>query len=125
MISTRAINDVTQSLHNDVAVPVAQPVDLPPPVIHPADSGTPLRMPVNPIHKVQTRLRVCIGNLDISVGELMTAKAGQVFQLDRAVDQPVDLLLEGEVVARGELVAVDDQFGIRITELPVDLRSPL
>jgi len=35
----------------------------------------------------------------------------------------VDLLLEGSVVARGELVAVGDHFGIRVIELPLDLRS--
>jgi flagellar motor switch protein FliN/FliY len=41
------------------------------------------------------------------------------------VDQPVDVLLEGQVVARGVLVAVDDHFGIRITELPLSLDLPI
>lgn len=116
---------VFQTFQDDQAVPIAQSVEIPPPESDPSDAGAPLSPSVNPIHRVQTRLRVCVGNLDISVGELLGAKTGQVFQLDRAVDQPVDLVLEGSVVARGELVAVDDRFGIRITELPIDLAGTL
>lgn len=117
---------VFQNFQDDQAVPpLAQSIEIPAPESHPSNAGMPLRSSVNPIHRVQTRLRVCVGNLDISVGELLGAKTGQVFQLDRAVDQPVDLVLEGSVVARGELVAVDDHFGIRITELPVDLAGTL
>lgn len=117
--------EVLQVLQDDQAVPLAQSIEIPPPESHPRDAGVPLSPSVNPIHRVQTRLRVCVGNLDISVGELLGAKVGQVFQLDRNVDQPVDLVLEGSVVARGELVAVDDRFGIRITELPIDLAGAL
>ncbi len=49
------------------------------------------------------------------------AKEHQVLRLDRGVDQPVDLTIEGKVVARGQLVAVDGHFAVRITELPVAL----
>ncbi len=42
--------------------------------------------------------------------------------LDQAINQPVDLLLEGRVVMRGDLVAVEGQFGVRITEVAVPLR---
>ena len=38
--------------------------------------------------------------------------------LDRALDQPLDVLLDGHVVARGTLVAVGDHFGLRLTETP-------
>jgi flagellar motor switch protein FliN/FliY len=59
-----------------------------------------------------------VGTVEMTVGELLGAKEHQVLRLDAAVDQPVDVLLEGQVVARGVLVAVDDRFGVRITELP-------
>ncbi len=77
---------------------------------------------LNPLHGVKARLQVCVGEATLTVGELLAARENQVISLDRHVDHPVDLMLEGKVIARGELVAVDDQFGIRITELPVALK---
>lgn len=77
----------------------------------------------NPLHDIKARLRVCVGELELRVGDLLGAKAGQVLVLDRAIDHPVDLLLEGRVVMRGELVAVEGQFGVRITEIAVPLAA--
>jgi flagellar motor switch protein FliN/FliY len=79
----------------------------------------------NPLRHVRVRLTVAVGAAELTVGELLATKAQQVLRLDRAVDQPVDVLLEGQVVARGVLVAVDDHFGIRITELPLSLDLPI
>ena len=76
----------------------------------------------NPLHRVKARLQVSVGEINLSVGELLGARQHQVMVLDRGVDQPVDLLLEGRVVARGQLVAVDDRFALRITELPYALQ---
>jgi flagellar motor switch protein FliN/FliY len=75
----------------------------------------------NPLHQVKTTLTVRVGTAEISVGELLAAKEQQVLRLDSTVDQPVDILLEGQVIARGSLVAVGDHFGVRITELPKPL----
>jgi flagellar motor switch protein FliN/FliY len=76
----------------------------------------------NPLHAVRTRLNVCVGDAELTVGELMSAKEHQVLVLDRGLEDPVDLVLEGKVVARGQLVAVDGHFALRITELPVALK---
>ena len=65
---------------------------------------------------------MCIGDIHLTVGELMSAREHQVLVLDRLLSQPVDVMLEGQVVARGELVAVDDQFAVRVTELPLPLK---
>lgn len=78
---------------------------------------------VNPLHQVKTTLRVCVGSAAITVGELLGAKEHQVLVLDRSVLQPVDLVLEGHVVARGQLVAVGNQFAVRITELSHPLNT--
>ncbi len=77
----------------------------------------------NPLHAVRTRLQVCVGETEMTVGELLGASEHQVLVLDRTVDQPVDLMLEGKVVARGQLVALDGSFALRITELPHPLRT--
>lgn len=94
------------------------------------DKGPPQGTPpvlteaaVNPLHLIKAKLEVRVGEISLSVGELMAAKAHEVFPLDRRLDEPVDLLLEGRVVARGELVALDDLFAVRITELPVPLKA--
>jgi len=89
---------------------------------HPHPAAPTLVESLNPLHQVKARLQVCVGEATLTVGELLCAREQQVIRLDRHIDQPVDLLLEGKVIARGELVAVDDQFGIRITELPVALK---
>lgn len=77
---------------------------------------------VNPLHNIRTRLQVCVGHVELTVGQLMSAKEHEVYVLDRLVDQPVDILLEGKVVARGQLVAVDDQFAVRLSEIPTPLK---
>jgi len=76
----------------------------------------------NPLYKIKAQLQVCVGDALITVGELMALREHQVLTLNQAIDAPVDVLLEGKVVARGQLVAVDDQFGVHITELPLPLK---
>ena len=70
------------------------------------------------IEHVKVRLTVQVGEANITVGELHSMKEEHVIRLESLADAPVDILLEGRVVARGQLVAVDDNFGVRITELP-------
>ena len=99
----------------------AQPVEMPE-VSDAAAMGPPLLQDPHPLHAVKVTLHVRIGESAMTVGELLSARANQVLLLDREVDDPVDLLLEGRVVARGQLVAVDGSFAVRITELPVPLK---
>lgn len=87
-----------------------------------SQAGAALPAAANPLHAVKVQLQVCVGQAAMTVGQLLGAREHEVLALDRDVDQPVDLLLEGRVVARGQLVAVDGSFGVRITELPVPLK---
>jgi flagellar motor switch protein FliN/FliY len=64
--------------------------------------------------KVQVSVRV--GGTEISVADLAKLEEGMVLALDRDVEAPLDVLIDSHVVARGMLVAVGDQFGVRITE---------
>lgn len=66
---------------------------------------------------VQVQLSVMVGEARTTVGELMALKESSVLKIDRKVDYPVDVVLNGSVVARGQLVVVDDNFGVRITEI--------
>jgi len=69
------------------------------------------------IKGVNVKLDVYVGDADISVGELFNLKQNSVITLKKDVGAPVDILLNGKVVAKGELSAVDDKFGVRITHI--------
>ena len=58
-----------------------------------------------------------LGRRTLRLGELLRLGAGAVLELDRRIDAPVDLLVNGRLIARGEIVAVDERFGVRITEV--------
>ena len=88
----------------------------------PTGAAAPLLRDAHPLHGVRVRLQVCVGEAEMSVGELLGARESDVLVLQRAVEQPVDLLLEGKVVARGQLVAVEGSFAVRISELPLPLK---
>ncbi|WP_082848210.1 FliM/FliN family flagellar motor switch protein [Delftia sp. GW456-R20] len=87
----------------------------------PSAASQPLVPSLHPLHQVKTTVQVCVGTATLTVGELLGAQAQQVLVLDTAVEQAVDLLVEGQVVARGQLVAVGDRFAVRLTELPTPL----
>lgn len=70
------------------------------------------------IQGVKVRLAASLGQSELTVGELFSLKEGSVVKLDRLTADPVDILLDGKVVARGQLVVVDDNFGISITHIP-------
>jgi flagellar motor switch protein FliN/FliY len=73
--------------------------------------------PLDLVKDVKVQLSVVLGDAQISVADFMALKEKSVLPLDQQLNEPVDILLDGKVVARGNLVAVDDQFGIQITEL--------
>jgi flagellar motor switch protein FliN/FliY len=91
--------------------------------LHDTSQGEHLIDGINPLHQIKARLSVCVGEIVLTVGELVKARQGQVLELDRTMEQAVDILLEGRVIARGQLVAVDDHFAVRITELPISLKT--
>lgn len=66
---------------------------------------------------VKVKLEVRVGESEMTVDEFLSLGQGSVVKLDQATTAPVDLLIDGKIVARGHLVAADDNFGVRITEL--------
>lgn len=82
--------------------------------------GKPVLSSVLPfLGSVKVRLSVRVGGAEVSVSELLKLERGAVLSLDKGVDEPLDVLIDGFVVARGTLVAVGEQFGVRITETAV------
>ena len=66
---------------------------------------------------LKVRVSACVGQREITVRQLFGLKDGEILELDRGSDDPVDLYLDGKLIGRGELVVVGDNFGIRLIEL--------
>ena len=58
-----------------------------------------------------------VGKATMSVGELIKLGQGAVVELDRAVGEPLDVMVNGALVAHGEIVLVNEKFGIRLTSV--------
>lgn len=69
------------------------------------------------LNGVSVRLSVVVGEAVATLGDLMALREASILKLDRPVDAPVDVLVNGTVVARGQLVAIDEEFGVRLTEV--------
>ncbi|MEI6590291.1 MAG: flagellar motor switch protein FliN [Verrucomicrobiota bacterium] len=66
---------------------------------------------------VKVKLTVQLGSTHLSMREVLELSAGSVVQLDQQVNDPVGLFVNDKLVAYGEVVVLDDNFGIKITEL--------
>jgi flagellar motor switch protein FliN/FliY len=84
---------------------------------------TPAGGPLEPagdlrrLSAVPVDLSVEIGRTRMTVGEALELREGSVVTLDRLAGEPVDLLVNGTPIARGEVVVIDEQFGLRLTEV--------
>jgi flagellar motor switch protein FliN/FliY len=66
---------------------------------------------------VTLSLTLRFGQRELLLKEILELSPGAVLELDRQVDEPVDLLLDRKVIARGEVVIVDGNYGLRVTEV--------
>lgn len=67
--------------------------------------------------EVPMELGVELGRAHMTVGETLELRVGSVVELERAAGEPADLLVNGTPIARGEVVVVDERYGLRITEI--------
>ncbi len=66
---------------------------------------------------VPLHLSVRLGTCSMSVAEVLRLGTGSIVELDRPISQPVELLVNDRPIARGEIVAVEERFALRVTEL--------
>jgi flagellar motor switch protein FliN/FliY len=72
---------------------------------------------------VELNVTLRFGQRQLPLREVLDLTSGSVIELDRMVDEPVELLLDGKLVARGEAVIVDGNYGLRVTEIPQAVAS--
>ena len=84
----------------------------------PSDAGTVLSpLVLAALGEMELPVEARVGAARITLGELLESGPGTVLKLDTPVSGPVDLLVGGQLVARGELVSIDTQLGLRIVEI--------
>jgi flagellar motor switch protein FliN/FliY len=87
--------------------------------------GADVRPNIEVILDVPVTLSLEVGRAQMSVGKLLRLTQGSVVELDRNAGEPLDVLVNGALVAHGEIVIVNDKFGIRLTDvLPPAKRTP-
>jgi flagellar motor switch protein FliN len=75
------------------------------------------------LHDVPVELTVEIGRIRMTIGETLALGPGSIVSLNRLAGEPVDLLVNGRPIARGEVVVVDEEFGLRVTEIVSGVRA--
>jgi len=70
------------------------------------------------IHGVNVRVTAVVGTAEMTVGNFLRMGRGAVVELDRKVSEPIDIMVNGRLVARGELVVIEgDRLGVTMTEI--------
>lgn len=69
------------------------------------------------VDNVPVRLTAMLGRSQMKISELMALEEGAIVELDSSLNHLADLCLNDQVIARGEIVAVKDNFGLKITEI--------
>jgi flagellar motor switch protein FliN len=66
---------------------------------------------------VALEVSVELGRSHMPIGEILALRTGSVIELDKLAGEPVEVSVNGTLIARGEVVVVDEKFGVRITEV--------
>ena len=85
--------------------------------VHSDPSATGGEVNLDVILDVPVTLAMEVGRTRISIRNLMALNQGSVVELDRAAGDPLDVFVNGTLVAHGEVVVVNDKFGIRLTDV--------
>ena len=90
----------------------------------PADPGGPqTAAELAPVFEVPVHVQVVLGKATVDVASLLRLGRGSVVELDRKVGEAIDIYVNNRLVARGEVVVVDDRLGVTMTEIVKDGES--
>ncbi len=94
--------------------PAVQPVRFQ--QLRPTDESNP-QDDISRLLDVSLNISVELGRKQMQIKEILELGPGKIVELEKLAGEPVDLLVNGKLLARGEVVVVDENFGVRITEL--------
>lgn len=104
--------DAPETLANEpeVGTPEFQNLD-------PDKPGTGAAKEMNRLYDVQVSVAAELGRTSVPIQELLQLTEGSVFELNREISSPIELVAQGIPLGNGEVVVVDDSFAIRIKEI--------
>ncbi len=88
--------------------------DTPPPA---APDGDASNVTLEAVYDVPVQLSVVLGKTSMQVSHLLKLGRGAVIELDRKVGEPIDIFVNNRLIARGEVVVVEDRIGVTMTEI--------
>lgn len=83
----------------------------------PPAPGSGAQVDLSRLSDIPMELSVEIGRTHMTVGETLDLRVGSVVTLERLAGETADLLVNGSAIARGEVVVIDEQYGLRVTEI--------
>jgi flagellar motor switch protein FliN/FliY len=83
----------------------------------PASGGAGDTSAIDLLLDVTLQVTVELGRARMKIGEILGLRNGSVIELDRLAGEPADILINGTLIAKGEVVVVDEKFGVRIIEV--------
>jgi flagellar motor switch protein FliN/FliY len=75
---------------------------------------------LSPVFDVPVNISAVLGRASMSVAQLLQLSSGSILELDRKVGEAIDIYVNNRLVARGEVVIVDDRLGVTMTEIIKD-----
>jgi flagellar motor switch protein FliN len=106
----------------DVEIPAHVPKDIP--VVKPVEFGrldrtesTGNSKNIDILMDVKLPVAIELGHTEMTIRDILNLSAGSVVELNKLAGEPVDLLVNNKTIARGEVVVVDENFGLRVTSL--------
>lgn len=75
--------------------------------------------PIEFLSSIEVEVAAELGRAQLTIREVLGLRPGSVVQLDKMLGEPAEVVVKGKLIARGEVVVVEDRFGVRITEVVV------
>ena len=69
------------------------------------------------LESIEVEMSIEVGRTEITIRDLLRLNEGSVVELDRLAGEPLDILVNGTMIARGEVVMVGERFGVRFTDI--------
>jgi flagellar motor switch protein FliN/FliY len=82
-----------------------------------ADAAAADNLSLETVYDIPVQITVVLGRTSMQVNQLLKLGRGAVIELDKKVGEPIDIFVNNRLVARGEVVVVDERIGITMTEI--------
>ncbi|MCX5756911.1 MAG: flagellar motor switch protein FliN [Candidatus Hydrogenedentes bacterium] len=108
-ISNEEVRDILSGIENDEGAPETPAAEVS------RRRGIPPN--IDMVLDIRMVATARLGRIEMPIGEILSLGPGSIIQVGRLVDEPVELLVNEKLIARGDVVVVDEKFGLRITEI--------